>query len=113
MTLEASPASGGGTETQSHVFHRRLHDFSESIEHALTALLLVAPGRALPRLFADLTWTQLAVALLLLLIIRPLAGWLALPGTGLRRLDRAVMAIYGAWLNLLPRLCSEPCGVCR
>ena len=78
-----------------HVFHRRLHDFSESIEHALTALLLVALGSALPLLFVDLTWTHLVVALLLLLIIRPLAGWLALLGTDLGRRDRAVMAVYG------------------
>ncbi|WP_330998991.1 cation:proton antiporter domain-containing protein [Mangrovicoccus algicola] len=80
---------------EDHSFHRRLHDFSESIEHALTALLLVALGSVLPRLFADLSWTHLAVALILLLLIRPLAGWLALLGTGIDRRDRAVMAIYG------------------
>ncbi len=32
-------------------FHRRLHDFCETIEHALTALLLVALGSVLPALF--------------------------------------------------------------
>lgn len=78
-----------------HVFHRRLHDFSESVEHALTALLLLALGSTLPLLFADLTWTHLVVALLLLLFIRPLAGWLALLGTGLGHRDRTVIAFYG------------------
>ena len=46
-----------------HSFHRRLHDFSESIEHALTAVLLVALGTVLPKLLADLTWTQLFLKL--------------------------------------------------
>lgn len=98
-----------------HVFHRRLHDFSESIEHALTAVLLVALGSALPRLFVDLTWTHLVVALLLLLIVRPLAGWLALLGTGIGRRDRAVMAIYGVrGIGSIYYLAyaASPCGIC-
>ncbi|MCA0960564.1 cation:proton antiporter [Salipiger bermudensis] len=78
-----------------HDFHRRLHDFSEAIEHGLTALLLVAFGSVLPVLFADLSWSHIAVALLLILVIRPLAGWLSLVGTGLHRDERLVIAVYG------------------
>ncbi|WP_417742310.1 cation:proton antiporter [Salipiger sp.] len=78
-----------------HDFHRRLHDFSEAIEHGLTALLLVAFGSVLPVLFADLSWSHIAVALLLILVIRPLAGWLSLMGTGLHRDERLVIAVYG------------------
>ena len=37
-----------------HQFHRRLHDFSESLEHALTAILLLALGSVLPVIFEDL-----------------------------------------------------------
>ena len=59
-------------------FHRRLHDFSELIEHALTAVLLVALGTVLPTLFADLTWTHALIALLLITVIRPLSGWISL-----------------------------------
>ncbi len=80
---------------EDHHFHRRLHDFSESIEHALTAGLLVALGTVLPLLFADLTWTQVAAAAVLLLLVRPVAGWLALTGAGMDRRDRAIVAVYG------------------
>ena len=78
-----------------HHFHRRLHDFSESIEHALTAGLLVALGTVLPLLLRDLTWTHVAVALLLLVVIRPVSGWLALSGAGLDSRDRAIVSVYG------------------
>ena len=78
-----------------HAFHRRLHDFSEAIEHALTAVLLVALGGVLPALMADLDLVHAAIALALLLVVRPLSGWLSLAGTGLGGRDRAVVAFYG------------------
>ncbi|WP_242665477.1 cation:proton antiporter [Limimaricola soesokkakensis] len=78
-----------------HHFHKRLHDFSESIEHALTAALLVALGTVLPLLFRDLTWSQIAVAAVLLLVIRPAAGWLSLGRSGLGWRDRSIVAVYG------------------
>lgn len=80
---------------EEHHFHRRLHDFSESIEDALTALLLVALGSVLPLLFADLNWTHFIVALLLLVIIRPVSGWIALLNTDLHYRSRAVASVYG------------------
>ena len=78
-----------------HAFHRHLHDFTESIEHAVTALLLVALGSVLPMLFVDLTWVHALVALLLIVVIRPVAGWISLLGTDLSRRDRGVVAVYG------------------
>ena len=78
-----------------HAFHRRLHDFTEAIEHALTAVLLVALGGALPALLMDLTWAHAAIALAVILVVRPAAGWLSLVGTKLHGRDRAVVAIYG------------------
>ncbi len=80
---------------EEHRFHRQLHDFSESIEHALTALLLIALGSVMPILFVDLTWIHLAVAILLILVIRPLSGWIALSKTGLSSRDKAVVSVYG------------------
>ncbi|MGR3485215.1 MAG: cation:proton antiporter [Paracoccaceae bacterium] len=78
-----------------HDFHLELHTFSEAIEHALTAILLVALGSLLPRILADATWSHLAVALLLVLVIRPALGWLALAGCALRPIERRVVAVYG------------------
>ena len=78
-----------------HEFHRRLHDFSESLEHTLTAVLLVALGVALPLILWDLQWSHVAIALVLIFVIRPLAGWIGLIGADFSRNDRLVTAIYG------------------
>ena len=78
-----------------HHFHRRLHDFSESIEDALTALLLIALGSVLPLLLADLSWIHILIALTLIMVMRPLSGWIALLKTDLGYRDRAVVSVYG------------------
>jgi NhaP-type Na+/H+ or K+/H+ antiporter len=78
-----------------HRFHTQLHDFSQAIEHALTAVLLIALGAALPALLPSLTWTGAVIGAALLFLIRPLLGWLALLGTIERRRERAVVAFYG------------------
>lgn len=78
-----------------HDFHRRLHDFTESLEHALTAILLVALGAALPTLWPALDWRGAALALLLVFVVRPVAGWLSLQGTRLKRRERLVVSFYG------------------
>jgi NhaP-type Na+/H+ or K+/H+ antiporter len=78
-----------------HRFHRRLHDFSAAIEHALTALILVSLGGALPVLLPDLTLEHALIAVGLVAVIRPVTGWLSLLGTPIVGRDRAVVAIYG------------------
>ncbi|EAQ05053.1 Na+/H+ antiporter, CPA1 family protein [Pseudooceanicola batsensis HTCC2597] len=76
-------------------FHRKLHDFCEAIEHALTAGLLVALGTMLPLLLADLELSHVAMALILLFVIRPLSGWVALAGLRMPSADRAIVSVYG------------------
>ncbi|WP_300403332.1 PfkB family carbohydrate kinase [uncultured Nocardioides sp.] len=78
-----------------HEFHRRLHNFTQALEHALTAVLLVALGAVLPALLQGLSWTDAGIALALILLVRPIAGWLSLIGTDVRGRDRWVVAIYG------------------
>ena len=78
-----------------HEFHSRLHDFSESIEHALTAILLIGLGAALPALLSALDWTGAAIGLALIFVIRPLVGWFSLVGTALTGRRRLVVAAYG------------------
>ena len=78
-----------------HEFHRRLHDFTESLEHALTALLLVGVGAAIPVLWPHLTWRHAGIALALIFVIRPLAAWISLQGVRLTPRERAVVAFYG------------------
>lgn len=76
-------------------FHTRLHDFSESLEHTLTALILVALGAALPSLWPYLGWPEAIIGLSLIFIIRPVAAWLALAGMNQSWRPRAVIAFYG------------------
>jgi NhaP-type Na+/H+ or K+/H+ antiporter len=80
---------------EGHEFHGRLHGFSEAIEHALTALLLLLVGGVLPLLWPELDWRYVVISLALLFIIRPAAGWLSLRGTALRGRERLVVAAYG------------------
>lgn len=78
-----------------HEFHVRLHDFVETIEHALTAILLIALGAVLPVLLRELTWQGALIALALILLIRPAAGLVALIGAPLAGRARLVVATYG------------------
>jgi NhaP-type Na+/H+ or K+/H+ antiporter len=78
-----------------HHYHRRLHDFSEALEHALTAFLLVAIGAAIPFLWPHFTPAHALIGGALIFVVRPLVGWLSLTGTILRKRERLVVAFYG------------------
>ncbi len=78
-----------------HRFNVRLHDFAESIERAMTALLLLAFGGAMPVMLAALDWRHIAIAAALIFVIRPLVGYLSLAGTGLQPRERLVVGSYG------------------
>jgi len=79
-----------------HGYHMVLHDFVEQVERLLTAGLLfllgvfVAQGGLMP-----LTWQGAAVGVLLLCVVRPLAGWCAQWGTAAGFRERAVIALFG------------------
>jgi NhaP-type Na+/H+ or K+/H+ antiporter len=78
-----------------HECHSRLHVFTENIEHALTAVLLIALGASLPALLAGLSLSTVVIAATLILLIRPLIGWVSLLGSQLKGRQRLVVAIYG------------------
>lgn len=78
-----------------HAYHTRLHDFAEAIEHSLTALLLVSLGAALPGLLPHLSWQGALIAAALILLVRPVAGWVSLGGTTLKGRERLAVATYG------------------
>ncbi|MEV0950319.1 cation:proton antiporter [Promicromonospora sp. NPDC050249] len=84
------------TVEREHSYHAVLHKFVEQIERLLTVAVVVLLGGAVARgLFDDVGWFDVGLALVFLLVVRPLAGWLSLtPGrTGSR--DRAVIAFFG------------------
>ena len=78
-----------------HRFHQHLHSFATSIEHAITAILLVLLGSVMPSLWTHLNWSYTIIGFGLILVIRPIAGMLGLIGTPLSLRARAVVAIYG------------------
>jgi sodium/hydrogen antiporter len=78
-----------------HAFHVRLHDFSETLEHALTAIILIGLGAALPALLKGLDTPGALIGLGLIFLVRPAVGALALWRCRLRLRERAVVAFYG------------------
>lgn len=78
-----------------HAFHGKLHGFNEAVELTLTAVLLILIGAIFPRLFEEIDWAHAAIALGLLFVVRPLAGWMSTLRTGLPSADRLVIAFYG------------------
>ena len=78
-----------------HSFHSRLHAFSEAIEHALTSVLLIGIGAAIPALYPYLSGSGIAIGIALVFVIRPLTAFVSLTGTLGRTRERAVVAFYG------------------
>ena len=78
-----------------HEYHAKLHDFVEALERALTALLLVALGAAIPILLPYLTWEVVAISMALVFVIRPAAAWLSLSSSSMNARERMVVAFYG------------------
>ncbi|MFO6448053.1 cation:proton antiporter [Erythrobacter sp. NE805] len=80
---------------EEHAFHSDLHLFNLAIEHALTAVLLLMTGAALGTYLALVTWEHVAIAAVLVFVVRPLFGWLSLAGTNLDPRERWVTAAFG------------------
>ncbi|MFC0099989.1 cation:proton antiporter [Micromonospora marina] len=81
---------------RTHEFHSVLHDFAEQVERLLTVLLLLLFGGAvIGGLLAPLTWPAALVGLALVLVIRPLAGWLSLRGAPGKPAEHLVISLFG------------------
>ncbi|MFJ7422921.1 cation:proton antiporter [Streptomyces uncialis] len=79
-----------------HGYHKVLHEFTEQIERLLTAALLVLLGGYLVTGgLSELTWWTVLVALGLILVIRPVTGWIAQLGLPAGPRERAVTAVFG------------------
>ena len=78
------------------VFHHQMHDLSDQIERLLIMLLLVLFGGALANgLMDSLTWIDALVGMAILLIVRPVAGLLALIGAPQPFREKVLMAFLG------------------
>ena len=86
-----------------HDYHRHMHDVVARLETLLTLVVLLGLGFALTNgLLAHLDWRGVLVALALVLVIRPVVGWLSFLGhrtqvgaQGLDHRERLVVAFFG------------------
>ena len=73
-----------------------MHDFSDQFERLLMMLLLVLFGGALANGLLDaLTWTDAAIGLAILLVVRPVAGLIAMIGSPQPWRERLLMSFLG------------------
>ena len=79
-----------------HEYHEVLHASSESIERLVSAALLVLLGGAVvDGALAPLTLRGAALGLAVVLLVRPIAGWLALVRTTMPQSERWALAFFG------------------
>jgi sodium/hydrogen antiporter len=79
-----------------HGYHVVLHSFVGQTERLLTVAVLVLLGGAVARgILAGIGWVDVAVALVFLLIIRPVAGWIGLTPGKTGPWERAAIAFFG------------------
>ncbi len=79
-----------------HEYHEVLHASSESIERLVSAALLVLLGGAVvDGALAPLTLRGAALGLAVVLLVRPIVGWLALLRTTMPQSERWALAFFG------------------
>jgi sodium/hydrogen antiporter len=79
-----------------HEFHQEMHDFSDQIERLLMMLLLVLFGGALANgLLSSLTWTDALIGIAVVFVVRPVAGLIAMTGSGHPWRERLLLAFLG------------------
>lgn len=85
---------------RSHDYHAAMHQVAERLERLLTLFVLLVLGIALTRgLLERLDWRGASIAVALVLVVRPLAGYVGLlfagHGTGIDRGERWAIAFFG------------------
>ncbi|VXC26296.1 Cation transporter [Arthrobacter sp. 9V] len=79
-----------------HAYHQVLHGYVEQLERLMTIVILVLLGGAIARgLLEGIGWAELLVALALLLLVRPVAGWLGLMGGKTGPRERLAISYFG------------------
>jgi NhaP-type Na+/H+ or K+/H+ antiporter len=81
---------------RSHGYHKVLHEFTEQVERLLTAFLLfLLGGYLVTGGLGALDWPGALVAVLLVLVIRPVTGWVAQLGFRAGTRERLVTSAFG------------------
>lgn len=81
---------------RNHDFHREMHDITEQIERlAMMVLLLLFGGALVSGLLAPLTWADVLAAIMILLVVRPMAGLAGLIGLKAAWSEKLTLAFFG------------------
>jgi sodium/hydrogen antiporter len=79
-----------------HSYLEVMHQFSGQIERLLSAVVLILFGGALTQgLLGYLDWKGVAVAVVIVLLVRPLAGLVGLAGLPMRGPEKAAISFFG------------------
>jgi NhaP-type Na+/H+ or K+/H+ antiporter len=79
-----------------HEYHVAIHDYAVMTERIVMAAVLILFGGAIVGgLFAPLTWLHVAVGLVIVLVVRPVAGLLGMVGTDTTWAERVVVSSFG------------------
>jgi len=79
-----------------HEYHERLHEFAETSERLASVLfLLLLGGAAVDGALSALTVPGFALALSIVVVVRPVAGWVGLLGSPHDATTRAAIAFFG------------------
>ena len=79
-----------------HEFHRDMHDLTEQVERlAMMVLLLLFGGALVGGLLRHLTWLDAGLALTILLVVRPVAGYVSLIGFSAASSEKMTLAFFG------------------
>ena len=94
IAARAGRVSGDGEDADS--YEQASHRSADQLESILLALLLLWFGSFIAHsLWALWTWTDLFIALAILLIVRPIAGYAPMIGMTVPRGDKAKIAFFG------------------
>ena len=87
-------------------------DGLEVLERLVTAVLLILFGGAIATgVLTAASGIDLLVALTIVLIVRPLAGWIGLAGTDAGPRERQAIAFFGILFGFLGALIATPLAV--
>jgi sodium/hydrogen antiporter len=81
---------------KSHEFHGVMHDFADTLERIASLLfLLLLGGAAVDGALDDLTVAGALIGLGVVVVVRPLTGWIGLMGSDETRSARLAIAFFG------------------
>ncbi len=79
-----------------HEFHDDLHAMTEQVERlAMMVLLLLFGGALVSGLLDSVTWADAGIALVVLLVVRPVTGWIGLLGWSGDRGEKLTLSFFG------------------